>query len=521
MSALVLALALLAAPAGAAGPAPRPERCVQIVETSDLHGHLVAEGEGAQKQGGLAWLGGYLDVLRHGGDPVLLLDAGDLFQGTLASNLSHGRAVIAAYDALHVDAAALGNHEFDFGAEAPEADLLSALRHRLAEASFPFLAANVEDRATGALPRWRHLAASTVVQAGSLRVGVVGLANPETPSLTLRRNVAALRFVDPVPVVVAEARKLRAAGAQLVVLLAHMGGRCEILGGRAGEESCGDGQLRRLLHALPQGTIDVALGGHTHQPMANWIGGVPAIEAGYGDRQFGWLTACAKPSGGLDAAASTLHAPVPVVPGATFLGHAVVENPAVARAVAPFLARVAEEEERPLGPVLPEPLRRDYNAPSPLGSVVAEALRRYAHADAALLNAGGLRADLPKGPLTYGELYEALPFENVAVVATITGAKLLELSSALARSGHGYPQMSGLTLEGAPGAWTGAVFADGRRLEPGRRYRLATVDFLAAGGDGLKDAMEGVPRQAVQRLEGAPVLREIVLGYLARARPGR
>jgi 5'-nucleotidase len=517
MLALALSLALLAP----APPAGGPARCVELVETSDLHGHLEATGEGEQKQGGVAWLGGYLHLLRHRRNPVLLLDAGDLFQGTLASNLSHGRAVIAAYDALHVDASVLGNHEFDFGAEAPDTDLLSALRHRLAEAAFPFLAANVAEKATGALPRWRNLLPGRVFDAGGLRVGVVGIANPETPSLTLAGNVASLQFRDAAPVVIDEARRLRDQGAQLVVLLAHMGGRCDVLGGSAGEASCAGGQLQDLLHALPPGTVDAAFGGHTHQLMANWIAGVPAVEAGYGGRQLGWLTACAKPGGGLDADASMLHAPVAIAAGGRFLGEPVVEDAAVARAIAPYLAKVAAQADRRLGPVLSAPLVRDYNAPSPLGSLVAEALRRYAHADAALLNAGGLRADLPKGPLTYGALYQALPFENVAVVATVTGAKLLELSSAISRSGHGYPQVAGLELEGKPGAWTGAVFADGRRLEPGRRYRLATVDFLAAGGDGLKSAMASVPKQAVKRLDGAPVLREIVLAYLAKAEPGR
>ncbi|MHB8419231.1 MAG: bifunctional metallophosphatase/5'-nucleotidase [Myxococcales bacterium] len=509
MLALALVLGLSLAPA---------PRCVEIVETSDLHGHLVPDrDEIGRRQGGLSWLGGYLRLLRRGANPVLLLDAGDLFQGTLASNLSHGRAVIAGYGALHVDAAVLGNHEFDFGAEAPDRDLLSALRHRVAEASFPFLGANVAERATGALPPWKGLSASRLFVEGGLRVGVIGIANPETPSLTLRRNVASLEFRDAAPIVVAQAAELRAQGAQLVVLLAHEGGRCDALGGRSGEASCEDGQLRRLLHELPKGTVDVALGGHTHQLVANWIASVPALEAGYGGHHFGWLTACAKPSGGLDPDRSVLRPPVPVLPGGSFLGERVAEDEGVARAVAPYLEQVAAAGERRVGPVLPAPLVRDYNALSPLGAVAAEALRRYARADAALVNAGGLRADLPKGPLTYGALYQALPFENVAVVVTLDGAKLLELLGAIARSGHGYPQVAGLALEGPPGHWTGAVFSDGRRLDPARTYRLATVDFLAAGGDGLKDAMASLPRSAVRRLDGAPVLREIVLGYLARS----
>ncbi|MHB1846727.1 MAG: bifunctional metallophosphatase/5'-nucleotidase [Deltaproteobacteria bacterium] len=532
------ALALVALAFSAA--APLADRCVEVVGTSDLHGHVAPErivmppppptgvrrrggdpaypasaGEG-EARGGLAWFGGYLARLRAAGRPVLLVDGGDLFQGTLESNRSHGRAVIAAYDALHYDASALGNHEFDFGAEPPDRDLLAALRHRLAEATFPFLAANVVLKATGERPPWKNLAASRLVREGPLRVGIVGLSHPETPSLTLRQNVAALEFEEPVAAVIREAARLRKDGADLVVLVAHFGGACSELSGKGDESSCDPkGRIDALVHALPRGTVDVVVGGHTHQLMANWIDQVPVVEAGFGGRAFGWVTACALPAGGLDRQASVIHPPVPVLPGGAFLGAKVVRDEAVSSVLAPYLERVAAQEGRRVGPVLKAPIVRDYRALSPLGSLAAEALRRFAKADAALLNPGGLRADLPAGALTYGALFRALPFENRAVVLRVKGKTLLALLDALSQ-GHGYPQVAGLTLEGPPGAFTKATFEDGRPLEAERSYRLATVDFLAAGGDGLGPVMAKLPRSCVERLEGAPVLREIVLAYLER-----
>lgn len=521
ISSFVLSLLLAGAPAVPAG------RCVEIVETNDLHGHVAPERSGTGKvEGGLAWFGGYLQLLRQGENPVLLVDGGDLFQGTLASNLSRGRVVIAAYDALGYDASTVGNHEFDFGAEAPDTDRLAAIRHRIAEASFPFLAANIVDRATGKLPAWKGLLASRIVDEKGIRVGLIGIANPETPALTLRQNVASLEFLPPEPLVIREAAALRKAGAQLVVVIAHFGGGCQRMGGAAGEESCvRGGQMERmsdLLHALPPGTVDVAIAGHTHHSMANWIAGVPTLELSFGGKDFGWLTACARPTGGLDRDRSTLRPPLPIVPGGNFLGKPVEEDPAVQKIVTPFLKSVEAEQDRRVGPVLGAPLLHDYNSLSPLGTLAAEALRRFTAADAAVINAGGLRADLPKGPLTYGALYQALPFENRAVVVKVSGEQLLDVLSVLSRSGHGYPQISGLSLAGQPGAWTGATFADGRALELHKQYRLATVDFLVGGGDGLRETMASLPEGAVERLDGAPVLREIVLGYLEKsaAAPG-
>ena len=109
-----------------------------------------------QGRGGLALLDGYIGNLRaaraRDGGAVLLLDAGDLFQGTLESNLNEGAIVISAYNAMRYDAAAIGNHEFDFGpvgpatfAESPQDDPLGAIKARATQARFPFLAANIID----------------------------------------------------------------------------------------------------------------------------------------------------------------------------------------------------------------------------------------------------------------------------------------------------------------------------------------------------------------------------------------
>src|SRR6266568_1236346 len=107
MLALVLALSLAAHP-----------RCVEVVELSDLHGRLDALPRVAQA----------VEELRQRG-PTLLLDGGDSMQGTLDSELNEGRAVVAAFGALGVDAAAIGNHDFDRGPE--------VLRSRIAEARYP------------------------------------------------------------------------------------------------------------------------------------------------------------------------------------------------------------------------------------------------------------------------------------------------------------------------------------------------------------------------------------------------
>src|SRR5262245_47391265 len=148
--ALALTLLLAAPPAG-----PRPIT-ITVVGTNDLHGGI-APRDG---RGGLALFAGYLANVRRArekdGGAVVLVDAGDRFQGTLESNLAEGAPVVAAYDALGYDAVAVGNHDFDYGPvgsasvpRSPADDPFGALAARAAEARFPFLAANILVAATG------------------------------------------------------------------------------------------------------------------------------------------------------------------------------------------------------------------------------------------------------------------------------------------------------------------------------------------------------------------------------------
>ena len=138
---------------------------MSIVGTNDLHGRLFTDDRG---RGGLTVLGGYIDNLRAAraadGGAVLVLDAGDTFQGGIESNLSEGLMIVDAYNAIGYTALAVGNHDFDFGSADPRGpvaewlphaldgtlatDVQGALKAAAARARFPFLAANIVDEAT-------------------------------------------------------------------------------------------------------------------------------------------------------------------------------------------------------------------------------------------------------------------------------------------------------------------------------------------------------------------------------------
>ncbi len=256
MLSALLALAL-------AAPVPAPATCVEILSLSDLHGR-VAE---------LPRIAVEIAPVRARG-PSLLLDAGDSAQGTVESTLSRGDAAVAGLAALGVNAAALGNHDLDFGqAEA---------RKRIAAAPYPTLAANLRDAKTGRMPAWKNLEASRLfLLPGGPVVGVFGLATPSTPKQTMPANVEGLRFGKLAQEAERQARDLRARGAVLVIGLVHAGGNCRELGTPDDLSSCDPrSELFTLARALPPGLVDALVGGHTHGYLGHRVNGVALLQAG-------------------------------------------------------------------------------------------------------------------------------------------------------------------------------------------------------------------------------------------------
>ena len=204
---------------------------ISIVGTNDVHGQLQQKGE----LGGITTTSGYVNALRTArsddGGAVLLIDAGDMWQGTLESNLTEGAAVVAAYNALEYTAATIGNHEFDFGPLGPDAipmspgaDPRGALKQRASEAAFPLLAANLIDTATNSTVNWPNVQPSVVVETSGVTVGIIGVMTANALQATMAANVIGLRVAPLAPTIEKEAQALRTAGADLVIWTA--GPRC-------------------------------------------------------------------------------------------------------------------------------------------------------------------------------------------------------------------------------------------------------------------------------------------------------
>ena len=559
------AVVFLALLAGAVGALQRPEAAgatgrvtLSIVGTTDLHGRVFAR----DGRGGLAQLGGYLRNLRaareRDGGAVLLLDAGDTFEGGIESNLSEGALVVDAYNALGYDALAIGNHEFDYGAldtaaadtaaadtaaadtaaadtaaaDGAPPDMRGALKAAAARARFPFLAANLIDEVTGRPVAWPNVRPSTAVDAAGLRVGIVGVMTRDGLRLTLAANVQGLRTAPLAPAVEAEARRLRQRGADVVVVVAHAGGWCARFDDPADLSSCDDdGEIFRLARQLPGGLVDAIVAGHSHAAVAHVVAGIPIVQAYSRGAAFARLDLTVERGAGVVSA--RVFAPqglcAAVGPdgdcaarGAPphYEGAPVESDVSVTAAMRPELERVRRWRETPLGIVLETSVTRTGDGlVSPLGNLFADAFRAAVPgADAAIgmgARRGGLRTDLPAGPLTRGPLYDVFPFDNRVVALALTGTQLRQvLAREVSRRRRGVPGVSGIRVRVTCAGETPEieiVRSSGARIDAAETLVVATTDSFGARA---RRGARATPTPT------APLVRDAVAAWLT-ARGGR
>ncbi len=439
---------------------------LRIIATNDLHGAIdPARTTRGNPVGGAAAMAASIQRAERecqGSCVTLLVDAGDMFQGTAVSNLAHGRPVVELYDALGYAAAAVGNHEFDWG--------LDTLRARMADARFAMLGANVQYR-NGRDVQW--IPDDTIVQRGPFRIGIVGVIGPETYGSTLAANVATLRFAKPAPIVDSLTRKLRAEGVGVVVVLAHSGAFCK----RDGREAC-DGDVVSFAQALRE-RVDVIVSGHTHTVVDYTVNGIPVVQA----QSSGRAVAVVDLAPATDAKGSTelvaehvYHVRTDARPSSDIEAIIRRADDRVAKLVNRPIARLATSLSRS---------GDEY----PLGNLIADAQRWAGQADVAMVNDGGIRTGLPAGTVTYGELFEVQPFGNPLRRMDVSGASLRAYLEQLVRGTELRTHVSGVVIRYDPTRRAGsriltATLSDDAPLRDDASYRVVLNEYMATGSEG-------------------------------------
>ena len=516
--------------AGCDAPAPQADEItLTVVGINDIHGQFSPTAD----HGGLVGISAYVNALRtardRDGGAVLVVDAGDMWQGTLASNLGEGAGIIDAYNALGVAAAAIGNHEFDFGPEGTSAipvrdgdDPRGALKARAREASFPFLAANLIDDATGQPVAWDNVQPSVIVTVGGVPVGIIGVMTANALQTTIAANTTGLSVAPLAESITREARRLHAEGAQIVIVVAHAGGRCTDAADPHDLSSCDlSSELIQVARELDPADVDHIFGGHLEHTMAHFINGISVSKNRKSARSFGRVDFRFNRQTG-EVLDRKLFPPQPnVLPRpATYAGEAFEAIPEVAQAAEAALAAAGELQSEKLGVSLEEAFELGHDMESALFNLVTEALLESSGADVVIHNVrGGLRKGLPAGELTFGAVYEMYPFDNFTTIHEISGRDLRRVMVAQSPRTHrtGFAGMRVFVSCDASEMEVRILRPDGSEIGDGDTVRLLANDYLALGGDNILTPV--IPEGGFDIRFDLPQTRDTLVAWF-RARGG-
>lgn len=442
-----------AAASGARAQAPQPKLTLLLV--NDIY--KLGEERG---RGGYARLAAIVKQERARGVPMLLAHAGDCYSPSLMSGFDQGAHIVEMQNKLGIDVFVPGNHEFDFGKE--------VYAKRISEQSYATFAANLRDAAGNALPGHKD---NQIFDLGGVKVGVVGLALENTPTVSSSGD---LKFLPVMDTLRAQAAALRGAGADIVVAVSHTDRRV-------------DNEIVRSR------LVDVLLTGHDHDLAIAYDGRTVMVES---NEEGNYVTAI-----DLSVSVSGEGAARRVAWTPTFRvndSRAVTPDPDMLQLVSRYEAELSRELDVDVATLAVELDSRTASVRSgetAFGNLIADALRDTSGAEVAITNGGGIRANkqYPVGhKLTRRDILTELPFGNRNVVTDVTGKALraaLEngLSQVEQRAGR-FPQISGMTVVYNPKAPAGSrvvsVTVGGQPLDEAKIYRVATNDFMLKGGDG-------------------------------------
>lgn len=497
-----IALAVLAALSGcntssndSVAPCTENVCKLTILHTNDTHGRFWHNDKGEY---GMAAQKTLVERLRAeakaAGSEVLVLSGGDVNTGVPESDLQDAEPDFMAMNSIRYDAMAVGNHEFD--------NPLTILDKQRQWAQFPMISANIYDKTSGK----RYFDPYKVFKLESgLKVAVLGLTTEDTAQLVDPNNVQTLEFRDPTTEAANLGKQIRDnKEANLVLAITHMG---HYENGQHGSNAPGDVEMAR---ALPAGTLDAIIGGHSQNPVC-MEPGTPDKYADFKpgddcqpDQQNGTWIMQAHEWGKYVGRAQfdyqngkltlTQYDLIPVNlknADGDFIQEEIVKDPELYNTLLTYQEKGQQELGVVIGAtdgVLDGERANVRNKQTNLGRLITTATAEKLSTDFGIVNSGGVRASIAAGDISYRDVLTVHPFGNTVNKATMSGNELLtylgQVATKTANTG-GYAQFGGIKMTvDCQAKSVDIATIGGKAFDPAATYSFSIPSFSAAGGDG-------------------------------------
>ncbi|WP_298407370.1 5'-nucleotidase C-terminal domain-containing protein [uncultured Chloroflexus sp.] len=479
---------------------------MRILHTNDHHARIEPVFSGNNPvHGGVSRRKALIDkIRRETAMPTLLVDAGDVFQGTLYFNQYNGMADLEFYNVMGYEAMAVGNHEFDKGPQ--------ALVDFITRAKFPVLSANIAVAAGN--PLAGLIKPRTIIEKDGRKIGIFSLTPEDTGVLS--NAGPGINFTSAIEAARQQVAALKAEGVFTIIALTHVGINVD----------------RRIAREV--GGMSLIIGGHSHTPMGpmNKVGTPPYPELIAGpdgkpvvvvtDWEWGrWL-------GDITVAFNAAGTVIDLQGNPTEVLPSLPADQGFENRIAVFKGPIEQLRARVVGSAavdLDGSRNNIRSRETNLGNLVAEAMlakARSAGATLAITNGGGIRASIPAGPVTVGQILEVLPFGNTLALVTLTGAQVIEaLNNGVSQveSGAGrFPQIAGFRFTYDPSlpaaSRVTSVTVGGAPIDPNADYIVVTNNFMLTGGDGYSVFTRGR-----NQVDTGFILADVVEEYIAANSP--
>ncbi|MFT4861785.1 MAG: 5'-nucleotidase/UDP-sugar diphosphatase [Pseudohongiellaceae bacterium] len=409
-------------------------RIITVLYTNDEHGWM----EGVEESLGAANLFSvWQDQEGYTKDgPFLLLSGGDNWTGPAISTWVEGASMVDLMNTMDYDASAVGNHEFDFG--------LEVLHNRAIEASYPYLSANIKWRETGENLSSIAVFPYSVKEVHGIKVGIIGLTTLDTPVTTSPENVKALEFFSYEQAVRESVQQVSLSQPHLIFIISHV---------------CID-ELVELAQKIEDLNIDLIGAGHCNELLAEKQGSAVMLGGGSKFQSYAKARFVLDTNGEITDVSYSAHRNIPAEDDAQIVS---------------LVSQWREVSEEALSVSLGfNAVDLEQNNTTLRQAIIDSWLIQYPIADIAITNAGGLREGLQAGEISFGDVFNIMPFDNTIIAVDVPGHIILEVLASGTR-----PVKAGLR-DGESGP---ILIKTGEPLEMQAIYRVLINSFMYQGGD--------------------------------------